>query len=89
MYPIQNSMYSLSNTILSGYTQMNQMRAMLAASGNSKLSAISGVSNVTSSTANKLDADSAAFLKDYQKQMTALKDAADGVQSLYPLQCVR
>ena len=79
MYPIQNSMYSLSNTILSGYTQMNQMRAMLAASGNSKLSAISGVSNVTSSTANKLDADSAAFLKDYQKQMTALKDAADGV----------
>ena len=67
-------MYSLSNTILSGYTQMNQMRAMLAASGNSKLSAISGVSNVTSSTANKLDADSAAFLKDYQKQMTALKD---------------
>ena len=40
MYPIQNSMYSLSNTILSGYTQMNQMRAMLAASGNSKLSAI-------------------------------------------------
>ena len=62
MYPIQNSMYSLSNTILSGYTQMNQMRAMLAASGNSKLSAISGVSNVTSSTANKLDADSACLL---------------------------
>ncbi len=79
MYPIQNSMYSLSNTILSGYTQMNQMRAMLAARGNSKLSAISGVSNATSSTANKLDADSAAFLKDYQKQMTALKDAADSV----------
>ena len=68
MYPIQNSMYSLSNTILSGYTQMNQMRAMLAASGNSKLSAISGVSNVTSSTANKLDAVSYTHLDVYKRQ---------------------
>ena len=67
---------SLMNTVLSGYTQMNQVRLAQALSGGT----VSSVGKVTSSTyKNQLSQEDSDFLKKYQSQMTQMLSAAEGV----------
>ncbi len=74
---ISSNFSYLSNIVLSGYSQMNQMKYMLAMSGSRNTSSASSVKSVTKTSA--LSDEDTSFIKSYQEKMTQLKDAAEAV----------
>lgn len=74
---ISSNFSYLSNVVLSGYSQMNQMKYMLAMNGSRNTSSASSVKSVTKTSA--LSDEDTAFIKSYQEKMTQLKDAAEAV----------
>lgn len=74
---ISSNFSSLSNIVLSGYSQMNQMRYMLSMNGSSRASSASSVKSV-SKTSGLSDEDT-SFIKGYQEKMNQLKEAANSV----------
>ena len=76
-----NSMSSLTNTVLSGYSAMNNMKAQLALSGKSGNGAAPSLSSLTSTTSSKLSSEATGFLKDYRSNLEAMKAAAKDVAS--------
>ena len=80
MYGIQsNGIMNLSNVIMSGYSQINSVRLAQALSGKSAGSTVSSARQGSVSSKNKLSAEDADFLKDYQKEMQELKAEAEKV----------
>lgn len=73
---------SLTNTVFSGYSAMNNVKMQLALSGKSSGStAASSLSSLTSTTSSKLSSEAATFLKDYRANMESMKASAKDITS--------